>query len=401
MRIRYTVPIKRKIILDDNWEIPVQGGKLRVIEENCYAKSLEIVFENQPLDYAPQFRPPDNNGNMAMITGHDSLMLSIKKQLRNAATFLECIHDIELNIDEMDAEYEGETPEEDTRITIKGISTGFKESVLPLSFSMITRAIMAAEGHDAPALEATLTRSARKSLSAQEFINSFRYSFLLIEAIYGEGQFKTAGLKPVLKSNQEFRDIVDFAIKDKIPAKDDHTSDTAILLATQPTVDAVIDHLVEKRGFYFHGNVKRKDAWKPDEQGSAESLALLAIAISSGISIRAADPIFDPQLKKRHFEDAMRAGAKIVFEVRYKFKEPEEHFTREQQVNVTVPGTKLTPQNSFSVAKYFLDQFEYNQPTSHLLKAECTVQGTRQKVFDLTFYSLENGANDSPLSASD
>jgi len=401
MKIRYTVPIKRKIILDDSWEIPIQDGKLRVIEEGRYAKSLEITFENQPLNYAPQFRPPNTINNMAMITGHDNLLLSVKRQLRNAAIFLECIHDIELNIDEIDAKYEGETPEEDAQITVKGISTGFRESVLPLSFSMITRAIMAAEGQDAPALESTLTRSARKSLSSQEFINSFRYSFLLIEAVYGEGQFRTAGLKAVLKKSQEFRDIVDFAIKDRIPAKDDRTSDTAILLSKQPTVDDFIDHLVDKRGFYFHGNAKRKDAWRPDEQGAAESLAFLAIGISSGISMRAADPIFAPHLEKRHFEDAMRAGAGIVFEVRYKFREPEEPFSREQQVNITVPGTKLTPQNSFAVAKYFLEQFEYNQPASHLIRAECTVQGTRQRVFDLNFHFLEDEADDSALRASD
>src|SRR5690606_4491986 len=125
---------------------------------------------------------------------------------------------------------------------------------LPLSFDMFTRAIMAAEKYDGPRFEATLVGSARKALETQGFINSFRYSFLLIESLYGKGQFKKEGLQAALKTDQEFRDIVEFAIKDMIPAKDDHSSDTAKLFATKPTADDLINHLIEKRGFYFHGN---------------------------------------------------------------------------------------------------------------------------------------------------
>ena len=59
MRIRYTVPFKRKIIIDDHWEVPMQGGKLRVIEEDGYAKALEVTFEKQPLEYAPHVQQHD------------------------------------------------------------------------------------------------------------------------------------------------------------------------------------------------------------------------------------------------------------------------------------------------------------------------------------------------------
>jgi hypothetical protein len=151
-------------------------------------------------------------------------------------------------------------------------------------------------------------------LENQEFINSFRYSFLLIESLYGNGQFKTPSLQAALKSNQEFRNIVDLAIKYD-SAKNDRNSDTAKLISTKPNADDIINHLVEKRGFYFHGNIKRKDARNPDEQDSAESLALLAIGIITKITMKAAEPMFVAELEKRHFEDAMQVGAKIVFEI--------------------------------------------------------------------------------------
>lgn len=392
MRIRYIIPLKRKIIIDDHWEIPMQGGKLRVIEKDGYAKALELTLEKQPIEYAPHLQQHSEGEAVATITGRDHRMIFVKRQLDDAATFLECIHDIELITDEIHAKYEGETPEEEVQIAIKSASKGRHEAALPLPFDMLTRAIMAADKHEGPRIEATLAGSARKALRTQEFINSFRYSFLLIESRYGEGQFKKAGLQAALKANQEFRDIVEFAIKDVIPAKDDRTSDTAKLLAAKPTADDVIDHLVEKRGFYFHGNVKRKDAWKPDEQGTAESLALLAIGIVLNISMKAAGPMFAPELEKRHFEDAMRAGATIVFEIKFKFREPEEKFDREHQININMPGTKVTPRSAFAIAQHFLQLFQQNQPASALREAQCTVQGTEQKVFDLEFHATEDGA---------
>lgn len=287
-------------------------------------------------------------------------MIFVKRQLDDAATFLECIHDIELNTDEIEAKYEGETPEEEALIAIKGFSMGRHNPALPLSFDMLTRAIMAAEKQDGPKFEATLVRTARKALKEQEFINSFRYSFLLIESLYGEGQFKKAGLQAALKANPEFAAMVEFTIKDVIPAKKDRSSDTAKLLATKPSVDEVIDHLVEKRGFYFHGNIRRKDAWKPDEQGAAEALALLAVGIVTQISMKAAGPIFATDLNKRHFEDAMCAGAKIVFQIKFKFREPEEKFDRQHQINITMPGTKPTPRAAFAAAQQFLEMFQHN-----------------------------------------
>ncbi len=391
MRIRYTIAFDRKIIIDDHWEIPIQGGRLRVIENDGYAEALELTFERQSIESVPHIVWHDEGEAVASITDQDPRITFVKRQLDNAATFLNCICNIELRTGDIDTKYEGETPEEEAQIAVKGLTVGRHNPALPLAFDMLTRAIMAAEKHDAPRFEATLARSARKALESQEFINSFRYSFLLIESIYGEGQFKKAGLQTAQRANQEFRDIVEFAINDVIPAKGDRNSDTAKLIASKPMADDVIDHLVEKRGFYFHGNVKRKDAWKPDEQGAAESLALLAIGIGAQISMRAADPMFAPELEKRHFEDAMRAGARVVFEIKFKFREPEEKFDREGLVTIAMPGTKVTPRSAFAVVQHFLEVFQHNQPASELRDAECKVQGTGRKVFDLTIHAIEEG----------
>lgn len=105
MRIRYTVPFKQSVIIDDHWTIPIQGGKLRVIEEDGYAKALELTFAKQPLEYAPHFQMHAEGKVVATITGRDHRLISVNRQLDDAATFLECIHDINLITDEIEIQY--------------------------------------------------------------------------------------------------------------------------------------------------------------------------------------------------------------------------------------------------------------------------------------------------------
>lgn len=389
MRIRYTVPLKSKVIIDDHWTIPFQGGKLRVIEESGYAIGFEIIFKDQPLEYAPHVEH-HASGELAMsITDRDYLIVFVKHQLINAASFLKCMFDIELNTDEVGVAYEGETEEEAAQIVMKGFTTGRHEPALPLPFDIVTRAIMAAEKRDGPVFEAALADSARKALFRGQYIDSFRYSFLMIEALYGGGKFKRVWLQDALKSNREFLEFIALAIKNLTPAKGDRYSETARLLAENPTPEEVIDHLVERRGFYFHGNSRRKDAWKPDEQGVAESLALLSISIIHQITAKAAQPMFAPDLASRHFQYAMQTGATIVYEITFRFRRPEESFVRERTVNITMPGTKVTPRSSFMIAQQFFQEFQKNEPPSELLKAECSVKETGQKIFTVTFHTAE------------
>jgi hypothetical protein len=388
MRIRYTIPIKRELIISDHWDIPIQGGTCRVVEENGRATALEIVFTDQPLNFAPHIDQLTEGPVKITITGRDQQVAFVKRQLDEAMAFLHCFHDIDLKTDEIQANYEGETPEEEEQIAVKAMSMGKHKPLLSLTFDMLTRAIMAAEKADGPKFEATLASTARKALSEQQFINSFRYSFLLIESLYGEGQFKSAGLKSTLKSNPKFVEVVDAALKDTIKSKPEHTSDTSTLLSGTLTADDVIDHLVDKRGFYFHGNVKRRDAWKPDEQGAAEALALLAISIAQLIAQQAAAPMFEANYANRHFEDAKKVGAEIVFQIKFKFREPEEKFQREHQMNFfRVPGTKVTPRMALKVAQHFFENFEHNLPVAALESAACTVQDSGEKVFDIQFHT--------------
>ncbi len=386
MRSIYTIPFRREVIIPDHWEIPFLGGRLRVLEESGRAKGVEVVFTGEPITNAPHVEELNEGPVKLHITARDNRVFFVQRHLQQAASFLECLYNIDLATDAIETRYEGESPEEENQIAVKSMKMDKVDQPLPLTFDMMTRAFMAAENSDGPKFESTFVKAARSALALQQYIDSFRYSFLLIESIYGNGQFKKPKLLSALNGNLEFVGLVQEALADVMQPKQYKNSDTTALLACNPKSDAVIEHLIDKRGFYFHGNRKRTDAWKPDEQGQAESLALLTIGIAQQITQKAANPIFEPDFGERHFRDAMAVGAKIVFEIKYSFRDIGEEFSRNGNLIINTPGTKVTKKQANEIAKQFLLHFEHNAPVAALEKATCIAQGSDQQIFDIVFH---------------
>jgi hypothetical protein len=392
MRIRYLIRLKEPILLEDHWPIPFMAGELRVVREGQKATAIEIVFTERPSTYAPSIQRDPAAKVAGTLTGHDDLLPLVRMQLGGAIAYLQCYFDIELLTDEIETEYTPETDAEKFQIDVYGLN--FRKNIhsLPLTFDWLTRAIMAAEGGVGPTFEATLVSAARKAAQEEKFIDSFRYSFLLIESLFGEGKFKRTQLADTFKHNPEFTAVVAAALKEPIRLKIPRGSDTEKLLGTSPKVDDVIDHIVEKRGFYFHGNIKRKNAWKPQDQASAEALCKLALEIAMLISHAAAAPMFEDDLCKRHYENAKRAGAIMTMKVDFRFREPHETFDHTGTVTITVPGTVVTPKMAQYAAQQFLARFEHSAPTAALKSAKCIVVASGQKIFDIEFHVAEERA---------
>ena len=288
--------------------------------------AFEITFTNQSRDMSPVMEESSEAGVAFNIIGRDRLLPFVKMHLEDALAYLQCFFDVEILIDEIEAEYVGETEEEERQIKIKSFKSEKNNPLMTVPFDIFTRAIMAAEKVDAPRLEANFVRMARNEMLDKRYIDSFRYSFLLIEFIYGEGKYKTAQLKKVLKGNAEFVSIVSSALKERILLKHNRSSDTKKLLAGNPRAEVIIDHIVDKRGFYFHGNVKGKNVWKPHDQEAAEALCLLSLDIAMLVSQDAAAPMFDDSLVKRYFDNAKRVGAIMTMTVNFQFLWPEREF---------------------------------------------------------------------------
>lgn len=390
MRIRYVIRLEKPILLQDHWPIPLMGnGQLRVVSDGQVASALEVTFVGQPTSYSPDVQQDLTTNKAPTISTRDQLLPFVRVQLESAFAYLQCYFNVELRTGEIEAEYTAEVDAEKGQIPISRMKIARADRLLPMSYDFLTRAIMAAEKSEGPNFEAKLVMAARAAAMQQRYIDSFRYSFLLVEALYGEGKFKSAQLKDALKGNAEFVKIVRAAQNEPLRIRQPRGSDTEQLLSSSPSADALIDHLVEKRGFYFHGNKKHKDAWKPQDQAKAEALCGVALAITMLIAHSAAAPMFDDNLSKRHYDDAKRAGAIMAMNVDFVFRELDDAFDRKENLTINLPGTTVTPKMAQYVAQQFLARFEHGAPVAMLKSASCTVKATGQKVFDMNFYTID------------
>ena len=386
MLVRYRVNLRDPVSLEDHWPIPIMGGSLNAVTRDETVIAFEVVFSGQPVSFAPQIIPQKSGDAKYTILHRDKLLPFVKMRLEEAFSYIQCYFDVEILINEIEVEYAGETGEEEKQIRIKSYKSEKEKTTWIVPFDLLTRAIMAAEKGNAPKFEAGLLKMARTEMLQERYIDSFRYSFLLVESIFGDGKFKAAQLRDVFKANAGFVDIVANAVRERMPPKHSRDSDTEILLSNSPKPETVIDHIIRKRGFYFHGNVKRKNAWRPDEQEAAESLCLLSFSIANLICQAAAARMFDDSLSQRHLEDAKRVGAIMSMNVNFHFRDPQESFERQGNLRVAYPGTKVTSKMAVSAAKIFLDRFEEMAPLADLRSATCTVEESGEEVFDLQFH---------------
>lgn len=368
MKVRYTFPLKRPIDMDDHWPIPVLDGIARMVEnDDGLVVAIEFAKDGCPVDLAFQVIETPGQISKATIAGQDGFVRVVQDHLDRAFSYLQCYFSTEIEVGSVDIEHIAETSEEEEKIVLPSFSIGKKEEApLPLTYDFVTRAIMAAEEGEAPTFEASLAQLARENNAQGRYIDCFRYCFLLIEAIFGEGKFKKKQLEDALKGSEDFVAMVAGAIAAWQLPNNSQDSATKSLMEGSPSTDDVIEHLVERRGHYFHANLKKASSWSAKHQDEANALAWLALQISQAIAARSADKMFEDELAKRHFQEAGEMGAHLMVKIEYLFRVPEDEFIRKRQLNVQVPGTKPTTRIATGCVKQALEHFEKTIPVGRI-----------------------------------
>lgn len=384
MIINYYFYFKSPIQVDDQWAVPFMGGKIDFIRDDGAIVGVKISFKGQPTNYSPDIIESQEPGIKASITDRDKLLPFVRRALYNSAIFIKCYFEIEISKKEITIEYIGETEEEEKKIKIKSRSIRKDPITFPLPFDIIARSFMAAEHKDPPALEAALLSSARSAFLEERFIDSFRYSFLLIEAIFGEGKFKTRELQDKLKSHVLLTDLVRDSVDFFKTERKLKGSEIELLIMNDVTPEEILDYLVKMRGYYFHSNTKHKNPWHPDEQDDAEAISSFAIHIALGISSKSAREIFDEIYLEKYVEDAKIEGAAIKMTIKYKVRKLGENTDRDKSIEISTTGTKITPRMAIFVAKKFLSHIENTEPDSFLISATCETEA--QRVFEMRFH---------------
>ena len=383
MKISYTFDVQSPLRVPDHWPIRAFGGTVTLVENEGLVSGVRISFSGQSVDLAPTLTKLDQGRLKANITFRDgALHKDVEQRLHQALSFVQCFFPIELALGAVKTEFEAEDDSEKASIELHEFSRRNQTHTTEISFDMFSRAMWASDdGFDASFI-ASLNVQARNSLSEERYINSFRYSFMAIEAEYGNGQFKSDKLKVALKNASDFRRVLAKGIKASraMPSRTRTSSDDIV---ESGDIDAVIDHIVDRRGHYFHGNRKKRDAWLPNEQGEAEALAILGVNVLSAIAVEHAAPMFDNKLSKRHYDEAVWSRAQVTLVVIFHYRRRNMPFLDRGKLQMNYPGNKPSPLMGLDALKNFIAEFEKGDPLCELVDAKCIDQATGFEVFKI------------------
>ncbi|WP_295192284.1 hypothetical protein [uncultured Brevundimonas sp.] len=383
MKISYTFDVQSPLRVPDHWPIRAFGGTVTLVEKDGLVSGVKITFSGQSVQLAPEVTKLDQGKVKANISFKDgALHKHVEQRLNRALSFVQCFFPIELALGAVKTEFEAEDKAEEACIGLTEFSRRNQIHTTDISFDMFSRAMWASDnGFDASFI-ASLNIQARNSLSEERYINSFRYSFMAIEAEYGNGQFKSDKLKDALKRSSDFKGVLEKGVEASrsMPSRTRSSSDDII---GSGDLDAVIDHIVDRRGHYFHGNRKKRGAWLPNEQQEAEALAILGVNVLSAIAVEHAAPMFDDGLSKRHYDEAVWSGAQVMLVVIFHYRRRDMPFLDRGTLRMNYPGNKPSPLMALDALKNFIAEFEKGDPRCELVDAKCVDQATGLEVFKI------------------
>lgn len=358
MRVRLRFPLKQPFLLDDAWPIVVDGGRVEFEREGQAVRALSVTFGGQSLDLAPTLTKP----KMAHHIQFSGVLEQRARQIvRRFRDFISLYFQIDIRVDHVEYEYEPETDEEDDQLAVRGFNLNpetRRYSRLP--FGLVASALFATEADVDPSFVATMLRLGRANLREKQWIEGFRYFFMLLEGLHGGGQFKKAGLIGSFMRSPELAAAIGETLEDLKNKQVEANNPARSLLAELPDVTAVVNFLVERRGFYFHSNLRRQGGWHPDRQGEAEALCWLSAGIAQQLAFVFAAPMHAPDVNGRYMQSAKSEGAIMKVDILFILDNDPEGRMKEV-LNFDVPGNHFTPDVAFTVIKHACEWAEVHK----------------------------------------
>lgn len=358
---------------------------MTLIAEGEMVTALEFSFTGQPTSLAPTLSPPGPETPSLNI--NDTLHTALIEKVANGASLLGAQFAVELDLQRSEASYIAETDAEKSEIAVSRFAYDEKSNQpISLPYDMVTRAMMAAEqpligDHR---LFAALHAAARQAIEQGRYIDSFRYSFLVFDALFSQGQFKKRELEKAFRSSVSFMNAIRGALAEYSGMMGRKQSVTSAIVQAKPTPEEFSDHLIERRGHYFHSNQQKSSAWQPHQQDEACDLAFLSVAIALQLSSTFAEPMFEEGLTLRHFDEARSSGAIVVLRIEYTFVDDGGKDKPQGAIlNYNAPGTKVTRALATGIMKSFMNDFTAKHVGESLISARCTNNGA--VIFEIAF----------------
>jgi hypothetical protein len=203
-----------------------------------------------------------------------------------------------IDIDNPAQSWHPDTEEEKEKLHITSFANSFHQladsELSPTPFDVIAKSFIAA--WDAREIEVPLSffRKGRIDCRGRRYIEAFYDYYFVLETVYADGKTKNSAVKEAMKRNCAFLGLIDEALSDDIFLAS--ILEKPVLKTgfekkySNKSAAAVIDALVETRGFLHHHNSKRPGIWHPEEHSRFELDSLVIEAIAFRVVFTLAKP---------------------------------------------------------------------------------------------------------------
>ena len=276
MKIRYEIVLDEPLEVDGDWPLRLpDGGLFRIKTEDGKAVAFEVEFTGTPSDY---FRCEGKTIHL-----DDTRWTAMRPFFARLKSFIQLEGEVNYNAEEVFANYDAESEDEKQDIPMDKVvvTDGYNRKIRrPLDYEDLSAGVLSSyEGNfEVPAFIAELKSLSRRSEREGRFVDSFRYSFLIVDALYGQGQFRSRQLGDALSGSESLVQALEEArSKVMLHRSEDSDDETSRLLREGAAVKDLIAHIVKMRGQYFHGtNVLERTAdWKIQEARTISDLMAL------------------------------------------------------------------------------------------------------------------------------
>ena len=276
MKIRYEVVLDEPLEVDGDWPLRLpDGGLFRVKTEDGKAFAFEVEFSGKPSEY---FRC-----EVGTIHLDDTRWTAMRPFFARLKSFIQMENEANYSAVEVFANYDAESEDEQEAIPMQKVvlTDGLNRTTrTPLDHEMLSAGVLSSysENIRIPSFIAELKSLSRRSAREGRFVDSFRYSFLIVDILYGQGQFRSKQLVDALSGSESLVRALEEARSNVMHSSEDSDDETSRLLLDGVLVKDLIAHIVKKRGQYFHGTkvLERTGDLKNREARTLSDLMALA-----------------------------------------------------------------------------------------------------------------------------
>jgi hypothetical protein len=291
MKCKYTFKVNGSLKTGELRPVTIRGWTYEFsIKDGVINEFSVIVPANNPGDLPTIIQTPESRSKMT-IHLTSPLFSFVKREVRAIEGSLALFGIESINVNSSKIEWLPENEEDKNRLQLFNFKSERGQidiSKLPnIPFDLIARAIICANEITEIESQLAFCRKGIVERTEERYIEAIYDFYFFLESLFAQGKTKNHRVKESFKSSKELKECIEEVFKEpsyiSLRRKD---IERFMEKYGQMSIDDIIDHIVDLRGFLHHHTPNRKDAWHPEEHKRYEIECNLFGAIAFCVAMR-------------------------------------------------------------------------------------------------------------------